>query len=934
MNLSDLLNLIYIYDQRLAKELKRTSKHWSPLQKLEDNYVIARLRDFVNTQGIEDRVANEPNAVLTDEEEQMLVTFLGQRWNRIQNTNSAYTIDFKNPSNIICLNIARDLGKNLHRKWIELLMPTVRGVANPYTVADYDDETKLAHFVMSDDNTQLIHIDSALKEYEQKGRMTKVVNGMQVELSDAERMCIINHTQNTTRFHGMITEIRGLRSISGTLGYELHKLKVSLEHSSTDGDGSEYIAGNDINLSILGLVKIIESLESTSDGKKILETLFSSTSKDGTNFKFIWDVLTDNRMRATNAARCAKTLSAQVEAVLDNNPNLFNIKMDSEHHVYVNVDKQSKKREQIRSDYELEHLNGADFVNYEFSQQDELVFILSILTDAVGIKLFCANPKNINHVFAMKPEEQIQAVKTLLASAPGKQYIDHLLASPTEKNHDILKGIVEKIQLEEQEAQKAKTLAVSSSTKKRRRKKTLEVEEGEISFLSYADVTLIEESYGTDQQRLELAIRNSMMESDLREKRHIKKSNSSQASEPVAEEVIPDLILLDNDSEQVAEKGVKAAEPIATLILSDDEPEQLYEDAMDIDTVYPVVKSQKVKTPDIEPVSGSAVFKSLFVSSLGRDTQEKNHNPVALSEAERSDEHKVQPVKKKRSLDDVEGNIAEPEPAKRPKDNSSRHNEFNSQSGTVSQSGFFSIPIQTPITHPETSSSTEDYRKKPWSRPRNSYNVTEYCTALSSLNTALAERKITACFEFYSQASDFLDTNKAQLNSNWYNTQERIIKSKLHVIVSAKKYHQERENGYLTVNKELIRKAANAIHDQHFYEAMYYLEKQLILLSESEIQYSYEWFQRHKNEIRDRLMECMNFIVRADLNVLADQYMGRPLADLHSWNQSFVSMAHYYQLNLSASDLFQNASEASKQLLEKITAKENTDAWLLSSFSL
>lgn len=438
MKLSEILDLLSIHSRN--KQGKMTA-----LQLLELDFTIRRLELFVEEHHFEKRVAQESNAVLTSNEEQWLIQFLENRWKAICGTNSAYTQDSTHTANMICVDLAKELANTLRLNYLDLLMPTIVTVVNPFLDLNYTNKSNLYEFVMTEDNKGLIHVASALAEFADKEQMTKNWDSC---LSTFEVEAVSKHTENCKKYYNMLNNKSVIKKHENTLGAALNQLKIALDLSSINGDGQEYKAGKDIDSVLVDFSRIYEGLSATQK-KKLNEACFIEKNKIIT-FEYIWNALTDKDVSISNAARCALTLSSQLDALLKANFDLYTIAINSKNKVKLNDKTLKLKYETIEKEYQDEVLNYQYATNQQiispiYDKSCENKYLLSILSDSLGVSLFCKKKPNINHIVNLDSDKET-CIRYILNNEKGEAYLNGALTSIKNKeNKEQFKKLIQEI---------------------------------------------------------------------------------------------------------------------------------------------------------------------------------------------------------------------------------------------------------------------------------------------------------------------------------------------------------------------------------------------------------------------------------------------------------------------------------------------------------
>ena len=416
MLLSEILNLLYIYSNSIISNSDLT--HLTPLQKMESEHIFKKLESMVLTCNFKKRISKEPNAVLNDEEEKWFVNLLESRWLRIQSTNSSYTQHTGIPANKICIALAKGLANTLNQPYFDILMPTLKGISNPVVIQQYTNNSNLCEFVMTDDNTMLIHIDSAFVQFKHTGTMT---NSDNIALSETEMAAVINHTKATLKYYDLLVEVNEITAKTDTLGYELHQLILSLEQ------GSESLA--DI---IVKFSKVM-SRRSESQLEILFGSLFYDDNQHPVSFKILWNLVSDN----SNQEISAQDLASQLKKILENNFILYLTPSKPGKINALSIQAENEQYAKVSTAYKIEIQQEHDVYQAIHTKNDELKFVKSILSDEQGIALYCSTKAVFKHVVKLNPEDKKQCLASLLQSGTGRDYLQKSLKSQsaTEKNN-------------------------------------------------------------------------------------------------------------------------------------------------------------------------------------------------------------------------------------------------------------------------------------------------------------------------------------------------------------------------------------------------------------------------------------------------------------------------------------------------------------------
>lgn len=771
MRLSELLNLQFLATTNF--QIKR--KKLSTLQKLESDHLLEKFDSFIAAHNISQRCDHDSGALLTDAEQYELIELLKNRWDVIQSSNSCYTQNSIIPANTLCTLLAKELGAVLQRKWVELLMPTVRGIANPFLRENLDNDSlvSLSPFVLTDDNTLLIDVNGAMKQFETEERFTKIVDGNTELLSEAEIERVIYHSNASFKYYTMLKQFHEMKRNEGTLGYELHQLKLSLEHISIDGKGTELMADTAADLHILQFHQMIDQL--TNDQR---ETLFSASFIDSgyrkETFRYIWEAISDERIRSTNAVRCAKTLAEQIGSLLQANPALFLVQVKGMKHDATKDQMILEKRRAITSLFDEEIVSDVAVTSQHGKEEQELGFILPTLTDPIGIRLFCTNKQHLNFLARLSPATQQQVFNRLWESEEGRKFLEHAKQSKNQKLKNVLVNLnpVPVIVIEDEEASDNDAMHVQPSGHLTDPEAELKTNSNNSKEVGVDSVFLHKQADNEMDIDIDLNA-DDTMDIDL---------DSHQPETEAANSVSSDSEL--SDIAFLPEFEIGSDEPA---------PEQSRKIKRSRETM---------ETPDHPPVTELAASDSSTSTPLERG----------------------RPFKKgKKGSEEAPDGLA------------SRHNITGA---AVGRHSFFSLTDILASMQPDpTLPNPEDIEqptiqttkpKSMFSQKKTNFNVSEYAEALSQFNSAIEKRRIRTAEGSYNDAFQFLLAHRHQLKVSWYNLQYNILVNKKKVILDqAKEYHAVMEQSYLLTHRDLFTKIQSTYKDHKIFQLAYYLSRQL-----------------------------------------------------------------------------------------------------------
>jgi len=332
--------------QRLQTVLVDYQQQTSVLYALEARYTLFHVHRLLQ---------NKNNASL----DKTLENFLKTRWERIQHTDAQYFHDAYNPANLMCIKIAKMLGRLHKQAYLLFLIPTLRKVsADAYISSSYEDmDLKFNHVILSDDNTRILHIPDVLEFAEQDGvlKHASLFDGRRQDLSVLEESRLLARHVSVEHYYHAIRDKINFQLYGETAGAYLARLILGLRAGGAHGSGSEMLTGSEANVAIADFSMFLETL---SQAKK--DILLNACKFDrwldnkvthvsiGQSWKLLQDPSQTEEGKEQAITYCVELIAHTLEEILQENPMLYQVMAFEEGESrtlasFEDVVKQSKK---------------------------------------------------------------------------------------------------------------------------------------------------------------------------------------------------------------------------------------------------------------------------------------------------------------------------------------------------------------------------------------------------------------------------------------------------------------------------------------------------------------------------------------------------------------------------------------------------------------
>lgn len=312
---------------QLAEEQLSSDKFPSHLYHMEASFTLAQLKRVLLSSHL------RSSAKLS-----VLTTILAKRWQCIQSTNLAYLHDFTNPANIVCMEVARELGKLYKKSYLTFLMPSLAAIkASDYISSSYEDDLDLKDIVLSDDSTHIISVSDTLSNAREDGTLkhNSLFAGRVKVLSFTEEARVLSRHLTVKEYYDALQARVNFKLYGDTVGAALNRLIKGLraggEHSKEKHGGGESLdSGYAANVAIIEFSAYLETLDpetrSTLMAAKKTDRYFSRVSIESISMAQIWGRLTRPAdAEYTNTIYCVENIANYLEEILEENPGLYDL---------------------------------------------------------------------------------------------------------------------------------------------------------------------------------------------------------------------------------------------------------------------------------------------------------------------------------------------------------------------------------------------------------------------------------------------------------------------------------------------------------------------------------------------------------------------------------------------------------------------------------
>lgn len=268
--------------------------------------------------------------------EQTLENFLKTRWKRLKNTDAQYFHDTQNPANLMCIEIAKTLGRLQDKAYLLFLIPTLSMVpAFAYVASSYeDDDLEFNQLMLSDNATRMIHIPEVLEFSEQDGVLKHgaLVNGGRCDLTIAEENRLLARHPSVDDYYHAVRDKINFQLHGESAGAYIARLIKGLRAGGSLGSGSETLTGHEANTAIVDFSNFLDSLTEETRNKIFEASKFERWLSDtpeyvsiGQSWAFLKDPLQASDGGEQEITYCVELIADGLEEILAENPTLYQL---------------------------------------------------------------------------------------------------------------------------------------------------------------------------------------------------------------------------------------------------------------------------------------------------------------------------------------------------------------------------------------------------------------------------------------------------------------------------------------------------------------------------------------------------------------------------------------------------------------------------------
>jgi hypothetical protein len=301
-------------------QLSEYKKHAHILYAVEARYTLLCL----------DRILqNYQNQFMPD----LLVDFFKDRWNWIKNSDIQYCHDYYNPANVMCIEIAKVLSRELCRPYLLLLMPTLAAIPDDwYITSSYSDENlDLKDIIISDDNQRLISVTDVLSFAKDDGKLkyNSLFNNASKELDVGDHHRLLSRHASVYNYFQTLQDKLNFVLHGENAGAYLARLIIGLREGGKNKKGTEMIAGYDANVAIVDFKRFLDSLGREKEKQVLSMSKFDRTTTSVPiwfSIRRSWERLAHGKeVTGDTAVYCVELIAYDLEEILQENPSLYNI---------------------------------------------------------------------------------------------------------------------------------------------------------------------------------------------------------------------------------------------------------------------------------------------------------------------------------------------------------------------------------------------------------------------------------------------------------------------------------------------------------------------------------------------------------------------------------------------------------------------------------
>lgn len=320
--------------------------------------------------------------------DQILLSFLEQRWQRLINTNFQYINDLTSPANQACIRIAQILGKLKHTPYLLLLMPGLARVpASDYISSSYDEEhINLSEMILDDANERLINIPDVLSASSKDGilKFNSLFNKIPKKLSRSEQNRFLSRHPLIKKAYEAQQRLLKFKYHRPSVAASVNRFINGLHEGGNFNQGTEYIAGSKANTAIVVFSEYLQTLD-----PETLDLLFTAKRTEfdihtetyiSNSFKDYWLKLSAPLLENVDLPEyCIQSIANFLEEIVDINSYLYNLppSADNQNNDFT---QDIEELEIDKSETYEDMLNCFDSIEYQDCYVDMDHFISGLLS--------------------------------------------------------------------------------------------------------------------------------------------------------------------------------------------------------------------------------------------------------------------------------------------------------------------------------------------------------------------------------------------------------------------------------------------------------------------------------------------------------------------------------------------------------------------------
>jgi hypothetical protein len=322
MKIVDLLqNFLRAYNQ--FKELNGYQTQSNAIDFLETRHTILNIENQLHL--LNSNLYNEVNA----DNIAPLLQLLNLRWKLIRGTDLAYPYALEHPINSIYLTLAEDIGQALGQSPYKLLMPTL--ISFNDAITDEIQNESLDHYILTDDDSQLLNVLSTLEFAEEDGILKKYNPAINLvePLSHTEKYRLTRGSTAAANYYSTISALIEFQKSNGSIGSIIKYLADHLNDGGvhSGNDGTEENAGHDANVGIVFFSELLPIL-TPAEKHALLELPIPNANNETVGD--LWNRICDPAKKRDENGEldvryCVEIIESKLITLLKTKPELFDL---------------------------------------------------------------------------------------------------------------------------------------------------------------------------------------------------------------------------------------------------------------------------------------------------------------------------------------------------------------------------------------------------------------------------------------------------------------------------------------------------------------------------------------------------------------------------------------------------------------------------------